>query len=52
LSGFLARFKELIMPRAAARGLLKTYGGKITAGRDTKNAGRDTKNAGRGRRYF
>ena len=33
------------MPRTAGRGLLKTYGGKITAGRDPKNAGR-------GRRYF
>ena len=27
------------MPRAAGRALCKTYGGNITAGRDTKNAG-------------
>jgi hypothetical protein len=45
LSAFLRRLKELIKPRAAARGLRKTYGGKFTAGRNPKNAGR-------GRWYF
>jgi len=48
--GFISRFKELIIPRAAGRALRKTYGGKFTAGRNPKNAGRDARGVMRGRR--